>query len=43
LHDGRGVKTHPDIRATLAAVRNIVPRLKDNGYAFETVSGVLSP
>jgi len=43
LHDGRGVKTHPDIRATLAAVRNIVPRLKDNGYTFETVSGVLSP
>jgi peptidoglycan-N-acetylglucosamine deacetylase len=43
LHDGRGVKTHPDIRATLAALRNIVPRLKDNGYTFETVSGVLSP
>jgi len=43
LHDGRGVKTHPDISATLAALRYIVPRLKDNGYAFETVSGVLSP
>lgn len=43
LHDGRGIKTHPDIRATLAALRNIVPRLKDNGYTFETVSGVLSP
>ena len=43
LHDGRGVKTHPDISATLAALRYIVPRLKDNGYTFETVSGVLSP
>ena len=43
LHDGRGVKTHPDIGATLTALRYIVPRLKDNGYAFETVSGVLSP
>src|SRR5882757_2379545 len=31
LHDGRVVKTDPDIRATLAAVRYIVPRLKDNG------------
>ena len=43
MHDGRGVKVRPDIRATLAAVRYIVPRLKDNGYTFETVSGVLSP
>jgi peptidoglycan-N-acetylglucosamine deacetylase len=43
LHDGRGVAPHPDIGATLAALRHIVPRLKDNGYTFETVSGVLSP
>jgi peptidoglycan-N-acetylglucosamine deacetylase len=43
LHDGRGVKTRPDIRATVAAVRHIVPRLKDKGYSFETVSGVLRP
>jgi peptidoglycan-N-acetylglucosamine deacetylase len=43
LHDGRGVAPHPDIGATLAAVRHIVPRLKDSGYTFETVSGVLSP
>ena len=43
MHDGRGVTVKPDIRATLAAVRYIVPRLKDLGYTFETVSGVLSP
>ena len=43
MHDGRGVRVKPDIRATLAAVRYIVPRLKDLGYTFETVSGVLSP
>ena len=43
MHDGRGVNVKPDIRATLAAVRYIVPRLKDFGYTFETVSGVLSP
>lgn len=43
MHDGRGVRVKPDIRATLVAVRYIVPRLKDLGYTFETVSGVLSP
>jgi peptidoglycan-N-acetylglucosamine deacetylase len=43
LHDGRGVTTRPDIGAMLAALRHIVPRLKDNGYTFETVSGLLSP
>jgi peptidoglycan/xylan/chitin deacetylase (PgdA/CDA1 family) len=42
LHDGRGVEPNPDVRDTLAAVRKIVPRLKDEGYTFETVSGVLS-
>ena len=43
MHDGRGVERSPDIRDTLQAVRRIVPRLKDQGYSFETVSGVLSP
>lgn len=43
LHDGRAVAANPDIRSTVAAVRLIVPRLKDHGYTFETVSGVLSP
>jgi len=42
LHDGRGVETKPDISQTLKAVREIVPRLRDQGYRFETVSDVLA-
>jgi peptidoglycan/xylan/chitin deacetylase (PgdA/CDA1 family) len=42
LHDGRGIHVRPDIRNTLEAVRRIVPRLRDQGYTFETVSSVLS-
>jgi peptidoglycan-N-acetylglucosamine deacetylase len=41
LHDGRGVTVRPEIRNTMRAVRQIVPRLKDKGYRFETVSGLL--
>jgi peptidoglycan/xylan/chitin deacetylase (PgdA/CDA1 family) len=41
LHDGRGVECGPDISPMLAALRQIVPRLKDEGYTFETVSAVL--
>jgi len=41
LHDGRGVNVRPEIGNTLGAVREIVPRLKDQGYRFETVSAVL--
>jgi peptidoglycan/xylan/chitin deacetylase (PgdA/CDA1 family) len=41
LHDGRGIQTRPDIRDTLEAVKQIVPRLRDAGYTFETVSAVL--
>lgn len=42
LHDGRGVATKPDISETLKAVREIVPRLRDQGYKFETVSEILA-
>lgn len=42
LHDGRNIQTKPDVSHMLAAVREIVPRLRDAGYAFETVSAVLS-
>ena len=42
LHDGRDIRPHPDIGATLAAVRELVPRLKDAGYRFETVSQILA-
>jgi peptidoglycan-N-acetylglucosamine deacetylase len=41
LHDGRGVNPRPDIRETIRSVRQIVPVLKDSGYAFETVTGLL--
>jgi len=41
LHDGRGVHLRPDIGNTLRAVREIVPRLRDEGYRFETVSALL--
>jgi peptidoglycan/xylan/chitin deacetylase (PgdA/CDA1 family) len=41
LHDGRGVSVRPDIANTLEAVREIVPRLRDEGYKFETVNSVL--
>jgi peptidoglycan/xylan/chitin deacetylase (PgdA/CDA1 family) len=41
LHDGRAVQTHPNISETLLALRRIVPVLRDQGYTFQTVSGLL--
>jgi peptidoglycan/xylan/chitin deacetylase (PgdA/CDA1 family) len=41
LHDGRAVEARPNITETLAAVRKIVPALKDRGYGFEVVSDLL--
>jgi peptidoglycan-N-acetylglucosamine deacetylase len=41
LHDGRELQPQPDISSTLAAVRRIVPVLKDRGYTFETVNDLL--
>ena len=41
LHDGRDIRPNPDISATLAAVKLIVPALKRDGYAFETVSELM--
>ena len=41
LHDGRTVEPKPDISETLAAVRKIVPVLKDQGYTFLTISDLL--
>jgi peptidoglycan/xylan/chitin deacetylase (PgdA/CDA1 family) len=42
LHDGRAVESEPDITETVAAVRLLVPVLKDQGYEFETVGQLLS-
>jgi len=41
LHDGRDIRACPEIDATIAAVRQIVPVLLDRGYRFETVSELL--
>ena len=42
LHDGRDIRPDPDIAATLAATKELIPRLKDAGYGFETVSEILA-
>ncbi len=42
LHDGRRVEERPNITETLAAVRRIVPALKDQGYEFEVISDLLA-
>jgi peptidoglycan/xylan/chitin deacetylase (PgdA/CDA1 family) len=41
LHDGRGVRSNPDIRTTLRAVKQIIPALKDQGYGFEVISDLM--
>ena len=38
LHDGRGLRRAPDIRATIDAVEAILPVLMERGFSFETVS-----
>jgi peptidoglycan/xylan/chitin deacetylase (PgdA/CDA1 family) len=41
LHDGRDVRPAPDIRATLKALESALPRLREMGFKFETVSEIL--
>jgi peptidoglycan/xylan/chitin deacetylase (PgdA/CDA1 family) len=41
LHDGRATQHAPDIRATLEAVEFTIPKLKERGFQFETVSQIL--
>lgn len=43
LHDGRGVNPHPDIRNTIAALRQLLPVLRQQGYDLVTVSQLLCP
>jgi len=43
LHDGRGGRTQPDIRATVEAVRRLIPELAARGYSLKTVSQILCP
>jgi peptidoglycan/xylan/chitin deacetylase (PgdA/CDA1 family) len=41
LHDGRETRTLPDIAATIAATKAIVPILKERGFRFQTVQEIL--
>ena len=43
LHDGRDVQAAPDITETLRAVEIVASSLREQGYAFETVSELLRP
>jgi peptidoglycan/xylan/chitin deacetylase (PgdA/CDA1 family) len=43
LHDGRQLEVRPDVRATLGAVKRLLPMLVDQGFHFEKVSEILCP
>jgi peptidoglycan/xylan/chitin deacetylase (PgdA/CDA1 family) len=43
LHDGRGVQSNPDIRSTLESVREVLPKLMEQGFHFEKVTDILCP
>jgi peptidoglycan/xylan/chitin deacetylase (PgdA/CDA1 family) len=43
LHDGRQLVARPDVRATLGALRQLLPILVDRGFHFEKVSEILCP
>jgi len=43
LHDGRTMQARPDIRATLDAVGQVIPQLRDQGFEFVTVGQLLRP
>jgi len=43
LHDGRELSVRPDIGETVKAVAQLVPRLLDEGYQFETLSRLICP
>jgi peptidoglycan/xylan/chitin deacetylase (PgdA/CDA1 family) len=43
LHDGRALKHRPDISVTLQAVRELLPKLMEQGFHFEKVTDILCP
>jgi peptidoglycan/xylan/chitin deacetylase (PgdA/CDA1 family) len=43
LHDGRVLEHRPDIGVTLQAVRELLPRLTNQGFHFEKVTDILCP
>ena len=43
LHDGRELGVQPDVSVTLRSAEELLRRLRDSGYQFETVSEILCP
>ena len=43
LHDGRRLQPKPDIGATLESVREVLPKLMEQGFHFEKVTDILCP
>jgi peptidoglycan/xylan/chitin deacetylase (PgdA/CDA1 family) len=43
LHDGRVLERRPDIGVTLQAVRELLPKLMEQGFHFEKVTDILCP
>jgi peptidoglycan/xylan/chitin deacetylase (PgdA/CDA1 family) len=43
LHDGRELSVRPDVTVTLKSAEEVLRRLRDSGYQFETVSEILCP
>lgn len=43
LHDGRSLKSRPDVAVTLQAVRELLPKLMEKGFYFEKVTDILCP
>jgi peptidoglycan/xylan/chitin deacetylase (PgdA/CDA1 family) len=43
LHDGRVLERRPDIGVTIQAVRELVPKLMEQGFHFEKVTDILCP
>lgn len=43
LHDGRALQAEPNVEQMLRAVEQLVPQLRHEGFAFETVSEILRP
>jgi peptidoglycan/xylan/chitin deacetylase (PgdA/CDA1 family) len=43
LHDGRVLQHRPDIGVTIQAVRELLPKLTEQGFQFEKVTDILCP
>ena len=42
FHDGRALQPNPDVSATLASLRKLLPQLRAEGFALVTVSALLA-